>query len=95
MSVKSQKRSRESLGPAAASGPESIHGKPEGIAIDKENNTEGNLTPPSKRIRSDDHARNDTKISEGAMDMELENYRDTATGPSKVKSASIVSCLGY
>lgn len=95
MSVKSQKRSWESLGPASASGPESIHYRPEGIAIDKENDTEGNLTPPSKRIRSDDHARNEAKMGEGVMDMELDNERDAATGPSKVKSASIVWCLGF
>lgn len=95
MSGKSQKRSRESLGPSSTSGPESIHYNAEGITIDKENNTESNLTPPSKRVRSDGHARNDTKMGEGAVDMELDNGRDAATGPFKVKSASMVPCLGY
>lgn len=78
MSSKPQKRSRETSGTSAT---EANH--PKG------NGTEGRLTPPPKRVRHNGLARNDTEM-DTAMDMELENNRNIATGPSKVRSSCTV-----
>lgn len=82
MSSKPQKRSRESSGIASSSATEATH--------PKENGTEGRLTPPPKRVRHNGLARNDAEMDDTVVDMELDNNRNIATGPSKVRSTCTV-----